>query len=269
MSLYFVFTIDGDWEEYFDSKLSIGRRMPQKKQQLVVIDRQIKLAHDLLNGKFLYFVHSSPLVRDFFLKPGFIAKWKELEAGGGDVGVHCHEEELYQKFYFADVGRMETAINFLTEALSRNGLQPKAYRGGHLAFSHKIIPILEQNELFLDFSSDSGRHLFYNNNLVADWRGAPSNYYCMSYEDHCKEGDSKVFEIPLGIYIEKQSLFSIWRKAKKLSQSKTKQIVSVLAHNYDFTTWQMRLKIKFALIILKKYGTFINVTEALPLVKGE
>jgi len=137
-----------------------------------------------------------------------------------------------------------------------------------MSFSRQVIPILEENNLSLEFSCAPGRHLVYNNVLVADWRGAPENFYRMAYEDHRKPGDSKVFEIPLGIYIERQSLWSIWKRARQLKKKPGTQMVTVLAHTYDFVSARMRLKIKLALSILKIYGKFINVREALELIRG-
>jgi len=265
--LYFVFTIDGDWDEYFYSKLSPEERTPQKAELISLVKEEIKLAK-IIKGKQIHFVHSSPIVRDFFLQPEFVSLWKKMEATGGEIGVHCHEEELYKAWHFDDQAKMEKTINFLFNGLTSLGLSPKSYRGGFMTFSAKTIPILEENGIFLDFSCDPGRHMIKNNALVSDWRGAPTNYYRLSYQDHRRPGDSRVFEIPLGIYIEQQSLFSIWKKARQLKNQAGTQIVSVLAHTYDYKSWSMKLKIKLALLILKKYGKFVNGQEALAMIKG-
>ena len=264
--LYFVFTIDGDWDEYFNSQFPDEKRKPDRKQLVSLIKHEILLASKLLKGKFLHFVHSSPLVREFFLQPEFICLWKEIERNGGSVGVHCHEEDIYRAWYFNDAKRMARAVGFLSESLRMSGLTVSAYRGGFMAFGPKVIPALEQNNLFLDFSCDPGRHLFHNDVLVSDWRGAPSNFYRMSHRDHRKPGSSKVFEVPLAVYIEKESLFKIWKKARGLRKKNGIQMLSVLAHTYDYTSWFMRLKIKLALLILRKYGKFINVKEALAII---
>lgn len=260
--LYFVFTIDGDWDEYFNTKLPDEKRKPDKKTLLKLIDRQIKLAK-VINGKQLHFVHTSPLVRDFFIQPEFIAKWKELKTKGGSVGVHCHEEDIYTAWYFDDQTRMDVAISYLANGLRREGISTVSYRGGFLAFGPKVIPILEKNNLCLDFSCEPDRHLKYGDVLVSDWRGAPDVNYHMSYEDHRKPGNSHVFEIPMGVYIERMSLWQIWQKARKLKKEKQDQILTVLAHTYDYTSFKMRLKLKLALLILKRYGKFVNAEEVL------
>jgi len=116
MSLNFIFTIDGDWDEYFEAKLSVEQRKPDKKHLISLIDQQICLAK-IINGKQLHFVHTSPIVRDFFLRPEFISKWKEMEAQGGNIGVHCHEEDLYRAWYCHDAERMSKTISSLTDSL--------------------------------------------------------------------------------------------------------------------------------------------------------
>lgn len=264
--LYFVFTIDGDWDEYFDANLTDEKRKPVKEVLHNLIRREISLASRIINGRVLHFIHTSPLVKDFFIQPEFIAQWREMERRGGSVGVHCHEEDIYRAWYYADEKRMEQSIRFLTDNLTENKLLPHAFRGGFMTFCHKTIPILEQNGIFLDFSCEPGRHLQYNNVLVSDWRGAPDNVYRMSYDDHRKPGKSRVFEVPLGIYIERQSLWQIWRKARQLKKKKEIQVLSVLAHTYDFTSFKMRLKLKLALLILRIYGKFINAREALAVI---
>ncbi|MBU0502236.1 MAG: hypothetical protein ABIH69_05240 [bacterium] len=268
MSLNFVFTIDGDWDEYFYSQRSEIERRPKKDQLIILIEREMALAK-VIDGKFIHFVHTSPLVRDFFLQPEFIKLWQKLEKSGGEVGVHCHEEELYQAWHYDDQARMESAIGFLFNGLTEAGLTPRSYRGGFMTFSPKIIPILEEHGIFLDFSCEPGRNLIKNDQLISNWQGAASNVYRLSYDDHRQVGKSRVFEVPLGIYIERQSLFSIWQKARLLFKQSGTTIVSVLAHTYDFTSMKMRLKIKLALLILKRYGKFVDTAQTLNKIKEQ
>jgi hypothetical protein len=221
-----------------------------------------------VGGKFIHFVHTSPLARDFFLRPELIAVWKRLEASGGEVGVHCHEEELYTAWHHADPSRMGPAIAGLADGLRAAGLSPLAYRGGFMAFSPQAILLLEANGLRLDYSCDPGRHLVTNGQLVADWRGAPDNFYRLDYQDHRKPGASRVCEVPLGVYVERQSLPAIWKTCRRLSRREGETVVAVLAHTYDFASWRMRLKIRAALAICRLYGRFINSREVLEKLEG-
>lgn len=275
--LYFIFTVDGDWEEYYNPKLSEEERAPRLEKLLNFIDKEISITSRLLDGKFIHFVHTSPRARDFFLKGEFISRYKKIEGFGGNIGVHCHEDDPHKAYYFEDTGRMEKAISSFANGLKKEGVTPFAYRGGYMAFSPNIIPILEANDIFLDFSCEPGRYLIHEGDiLVSDWRGAPWNFYRMDYEDHRKIGGSKVFEIPVGeifdryLYIEISSVLAM-RNVAKILKERAKQkdfIVSVLAHSFDFSKPFMLFKIKLTISILKRYGRFINAKEALEIARG-
>jgi hypothetical protein len=266
MGLNFVFTIDGDWDEYFYTKLSEERRRPALDRVLSLIRAEEEMA-EAVGGKFVHFAHTSPLVRDFFLRPELIAAWKRLEASGAEVGVHCHEEELYTAWHYADPARMGPVIAGLARGLREAGLSPVAYRGGFMAFGPAVIPLLEANGLPLDYSCDPGRYLVKNEQVVSDWRGAPDNFYRLDYQDHRKPGSSRVCEVPLGVYIERQSLPQIWQACRRLARREGHTVVAVLAHTYDFASWRMRLKIRAALAICTLYGSFIGSREVLEKIK--
>ena len=278
MGLYYIFTVDGDWDEYFYSKLSNSARQPNKKTLLAMIKREIRVA-DSINNRFLHFIHTSPVTPDFFLQSEFISLWREIRARGGNVGIHCHTEDLFHEGRFSDLEKMKKSISSLTESLVNKEINPISYRGGYMAFCEKNIPILEKNGLLLDFSCDPGRYLRLERELIADWRGAPETHYRMSYEDHRKPGNSKVIEIPLGkagggtLYIETTSLLSTWKAAwalaKKVKEGKRDIIVSVLSHTYEFASFWKQLKIKLALFICKKHGIFVSDEEALEIINQQ
>ncbi len=275
MSLYYIFSIDGDWDEYFLLKRKDSERMPDKKTLLKLVKHQMRVA-SCIKGRFLHFVHTSPVARNFFLQPEFIALWKKIESAGGSVGVHCHEEDLFRDGYLQNPEKMRKSIDFMARGLSEKRLNIISYRGGYLSFCETNVPFLEKNGLYLDFSCDPDRYLWHKGELVSDWRGAPDNYYRMSYEDHRKPGKSKVFEIPLGkadnkaLYIDITSLFGIWKAAKALARRDKEEsgdiIVSVLSHTYEFSSFLKRIKIKLALLICKRYGTFINDRKAMEII---
>lgn len=278
MSLYYIFTVDGDWGEYFSDELPKRKRRPDKKHLLALIKREIKIARSI-NGKILHFVHTSPVTRDYFIQPHFITLWKKIEGGGGSIGVHCHEEDLFSHGKIKDPEKLERSIRSVTHPLRDKGLNLISYRGGYLTFCKSIIPILERNGILLDFSCSSGRYLRYKGRLIADWRGAPKNYYRMCYHDHRKEGKSDVVEIPLGklkrraLYIDITSIVDIWMVARHLARKERVMegniIVSLLTHTYEFSSWRKRLKTRLALFICSRYGTFISDKEALDFIRYE
>ena len=273
--LYFVFTIDGDWAEYFDKSLPEDKRLPELNKILPLVEKSVRLAHELISGHILHFVHTSPRARDFFLRPELVELWKEVEIGGGSIGVHCHEDEPHKEYYYNDTARMRKSISEFAAGLRSAGLSPLAYRGGYMTFSPEIIPILEENRIFLDFSCEPGRYLTHNEKLVADWRDCPRNIYQMDYADPRKPGKSRVFEVPVGsalgryLYIEKTSLYDIWRVARALSIKGRFQnlVVSILTHTYEYRSFFSYLKIRLALLILKLYGRFISASEIIDVLK--
>ncbi|MBL7070735.1 MAG: hypothetical protein ISS26_01000 [Candidatus Omnitrophica bacterium] len=278
MGLYYIFTVDGDWDEYFSTELPRRKRRPDRKNLLSLIKREIKIACSI-GGKILHFVHTSPVTRQYFLQPDFVELWKEIERRGGSIGIHCHEEDLFSHGRLNDAEKLEQSIRSITYPLRDKGLNLISYRGGYLTFCKTIIPILERNEIALDFSCSPGRYLHYKGRVIADWRRAPKNYYRMCYRDHRKEGKSDIVEIPPGklkrraLYIDITSLLDIWMVARRLARKERviggNIIVSLLTHTYEFSSLWKRLKIRAALFICNRYGSFISDKEALDFIRNE
>jgi len=269
--LYLIFTIDGDWKEYFDVSLPEEKRLPDVGVMQRLIKQEIEVATGNLDGRFIHFVHTSPRARKFFLNEPFIKFWKQIIENGGDIGIHPHEDDPYKAYYFQDISRMKDVISGQVSVLRKQGADVCAYRGGYLAFSSKIIPILEENGLCFDFSCEPGRYLNDAGSLVSDWRGAPTSFYRMSYQDHRKAGDSRVYEIPIGtsqghyLYFERstpeiieETAFDLREKSKKDSYD---IIVSVLTHTYEYTSLDEIENIEEKISLLKKYGQFINLRQ--------
>ncbi|MFQ5952311.1 MAG: hypothetical protein ACE5JK_02785 [Candidatus Omnitrophota bacterium] len=275
--LYYIFTVDGDWKEYFDVSLPEQKRFPKRKQMEELIKREIILAGRSMNGRFVHFIHTSPRARTFFLGEPFIKLWKHIVRKGGDIGVHCHEDDLDKAcYFFKDTSRMGEVISQQVRMLRKKGLKTRAYRGGYLAFDANLIKILEENELQFDLSCEPERYLLHKGQLVSDWRDAPTSLYRMSYDDHRKEGDSDVFEIPIGaskgqyLYFEKsgpKELEQVASDLKDMSEKESRHIiVSVLTHSYEYETADNIEQVEEKINVLKQYGHFINLKEALKLI---
>ncbi|MDP8229769.1 MAG: hypothetical protein P9L93_01540 [Candidatus Gorgyraea atricola] len=269
--LYFIYTIDGDWGEYFEVKLSDRERLPKEGVLLDLVQREVDLANRVLQGRFIHFVHTSPLCRDFFLEKSFRKLWKELVRFGGDTGLHCHEDDSYKDYYYHDGSRMEKVISERAQAFRKAGLDTRCYRSGFLGFSNKIVRILEQNEIYFDFSCEPERFLKHGDVLIADWRGTPRQQYRMSYDNHCKPGDSRVWEIPVGVsngkylYFEKSDITELEKIALDLKgrsvDNRDNIVVSVLGHTYEYESKEKIKETEEKLTLLKKYGTFINLDQ--------
>jgi len=269
--LYLIFTIDGDWKEYFDVDLLEDKRLPNVGVMQGLIEQEIEVARRNLKGRFIHFVHTSPRARKFFLDKPFMKFWRQIIENGGDIGIHPHEDDPHKAYYFQDSSRMKKVISGQVGALRKQGLNVCAYRGGYLAFSSNLIPILEENGLYFDFSCEPGRYMKDSRSLVSDWRGAPTSLYQMSYQDYRKVGDSGVYEIPVGtskghyLYFEKSTPEIVEETAFDLREKSMKDshdiIVSVLTHTYEYTSSDEIKNIEEKISLLKKYGRFINLKE--------
>jgi hypothetical protein len=210
-------------------------------------------------------------VRDFFIEKDFRKLWKDLAGNNGDVGLHCHEDDPYKEYYYQDESRMRRVIRERSVSFRKSGLDIKCYRSGFLGFSRDMVRILEDNGLFFDFSCEPGRFLEDNGQLICNWKNSPRRHYRMSYDNHCKEGDSKVWEIPVGaskgryLYFEKSSLEDIENTALDLKeesvQTSSDIAVSVLSHSYEYISKERMKDVESKIGALKKYGKFINLKE--------
>ena len=269
--LYLIFTIDGDWKEYFDVSLPEEKRLPDGGVTQGLVEQEIEVVRRNLKGRFIHFIHTSPRARKFFLDEPFMKFWRKIIENGGDIGIHPHEDDPHKGYYFQDSARMKEVISGQVGALRKQGLDVCAYRGGYLAFSSNLIPILEENGLRFDFSCEPGRYLNDSGSLVSDWRGAPTSLYRMSYEDYRKVGYSGVYEVPVGmskgeyLYFEKSTPEIIEEIAFDLREKSTKDsrdiIVSVLTHTYEYTSSGEIRNIEEKISLLKNYGRFINLKE--------
>ncbi|MFC1482692.1 hypothetical protein ACFL56_00360 [Candidatus Margulisiibacteriota bacterium] len=269
--LYFVFTVDGDWRDYFWISKPTTQRRPKKKYMLELFDRQFSTLNRNLDMKFIHFIHTSPFARSFFYKEPFLTLWQEITHLGADVGIHCHEEIPYRKYYFNDTRRMNRVISQHVKLLRKNDIPVSAYRGGFLAFSSDFIPILKRNKLFFDFSCKPDHYFIHNNKIISDWCGSPRSHYQMSLNDYKKTGRSGIYEIPIGSYKNKflhfdsaiyNNLRTIGFYLSKQSQKKD-SIVSVVSHSYDFATKKNCHDIEKKITLLKNFGSFVNLEEAI------
>jgi peptidoglycan/xylan/chitin deacetylase (PgdA/CDA1 family) len=125
----------------------------------------------------------------------FLDLWKSLENDGHEIGYHAHG------LIRASAEEKEEIITSGLQILRESGLHPISFRGGRYCFSGSMIRILEKNGIQYDSSVVPGlRELFRDGTVRCNHLGAPHHPYFPSYENHCKEGDSKILEIPINRY---------------------------------------------------------------------
>lgn len=121
--------------------------------------------------------------------------WKSLENQGHEIGYHAHG------LIRASIEKKEEIITKGIQKLRKLGLNPVSFRGGRYHFNGSLLKILEKNNIKYDSSVVPGlRECFVDGTVRCDHIGAPYRPYFPSYENHCKEGNSRILELPINRY---------------------------------------------------------------------
>ncbi|MDH7480989.1 MAG: hypothetical protein QHH26_03300 [Armatimonadota bacterium] len=167
--------------------------------------RLVSLAVDFVlkvcGGKGVFFIHTSPFMRrnhsnPFFNNSEYLNLWQRVQDGGGEIGLHPHEEEPDGScFYYYYSKHMERVINEHAELLRSRGFNISSQMMGYFGMNEWITPIAENQGLVISMNN-VGKYVKYSHN---NWNEAPLKPYFHSYDDSKAPGDSRVLEIPLGM----------------------------------------------------------------------
>lgn len=125
----------------------------------------------------------------------FSKLWKSLENHGHEIGYHAHG------LIRASIEKKNDIITKGIQKLRKLGLSPTSFRGGCYHFNASILKILEKNNIKYDSSVVPGLREYFNDGILrCNHIGAPHNPYFPSYENHCKEGNSRILELPINRY---------------------------------------------------------------------
>jgi len=216
--------------------------LPQKEKFIQYLKNEIRFCKENLNGKYIHFIHFSPLAGFYFLEKEFIPYYKEIESLGGNIGIHLHMDIPLKKYNL-----FQNNIDFIKEVIGKIkdiGLKPIAHRGGYFSYDNIMTKTLEENGVFLEMSNVFGRKMIYKGELVSDWSESINRVYKLDYNNFLKEGDSKVWEIPVGnsnkkyLYLEKMGVngakYLLWNMKKNIKSIENDQIATVITHSYMF-----------------------------------
>jgi hypothetical protein len=118
-----------------------------------------------------------------------------LETYGHEIGYHAHG------LIRASIEKKEDILTKGIQRLRKLGFDPLSFRAGRFHLDSSILSILEKNEIRYDSSVVPGlRECFTDGTVRCDHIGAPHRPYYPSYEDHRKEGNSKILELPINRY---------------------------------------------------------------------
>lgn len=125
----------------------------------------------------------------------FSQLWRSLEEHGHEIGYHAHG------LIRASMQKKERIITNGIQRLRALGFNPVSFRAGRYHFDRSILKILQKNRIKYDSSVVPGlRECFSDATVRCDHRGAPYQPYCPAYENHCKQGSSKILELPINRY---------------------------------------------------------------------
>jgi len=145
-----------------------------------------------LGVKATFFVQEDHLCR---AASKFRDLWKSLENGGHEIGYHAHG------LVRASQEEKEGIITSGLRRMKELGFNPISFRGGRYHLTGSLLSVLEDNGIRYDSSVVPGlRESFPDGTVRCDHRNAPHHPYFLSHEDHCREGGSKILEIPINRY---------------------------------------------------------------------
>jgi len=125
----------------------------------------------------------------------FMNTWKELEKKGHEIGYHAHgiipsSTEEKDKIITQGISKLRNA-----------GLNIVSYRAGRFHLTGPLLQILEKNKIKFDSSVVPGlREIFEDGTERCNHIEAPTTPYFPSHQDHTKEGDSPILELPINRY---------------------------------------------------------------------
>ncbi len=159
----------------------------------IIIPELIKLFSQY-NIKATFFIQEDEILH---VGSRFSILWKSLEAHNHEIGYHAHG------LIGSSTEKKERIITKGIQKLRELGFDPISFRAGRYHFNNSFVRILENNGIKYDSSIVSGlRECFRDGTERCNHIGALYRPYFLSYEDHCKEGTSKILEMPINRYLK-------------------------------------------------------------------
>lgn len=152
-------------------------------------------------GKAAFLIHTSPFVRRnhndvFYTSRDYLSIWAEAVAGGGEVGLHTHEEEPDGScLYYGYREHIERVVSSHVKMLGDVGLSAVCQATGYSGLNEWFLPVLKANDILVNFDNIGEFTQF----TARDWSSAPIRPFIMDEDDMTVEGNSGVLSVPLGM----------------------------------------------------------------------
>jgi len=276
--VYLVPSIDTDprvYHKYVRGKEIIDNDLTLTHEKWSV-KKAIKIATQVMKGKCVFMIHTSPFFRSKFIRVPFMNLWEEVLAIGGELALHPQEDKVGGGTYYYDKRHMERVINEITMKIRNLNLPLNIFRSGYYAWSPYIAPILRKLNYKIDLSCAPG---IVDPNRDVNWINAP-RYAYYNNEQNKNQNNCKTsfFVIPLGwdgkghrfeenyLFCEKGSLNSLCRVWDTLVEEKISsfpKIVSFLYHASTIDDESICNRIaRFIEYVRKHNGVILTASEA-------
>ena len=277
--VYLVPTVDTD-PRFYNNCIKSGKNVIGNNfiYEQWAIKKAIKIIQELMEGKAVFTIHTSPLFRNDFYTLPFLKLWEEVVMMGGELALHPHEDRMGGGTYYDDKEHMERIIKDTTLKIRNLSLPLYIFRSGYYAWSQGIPDILKKMDYKIDISCAPG---IVNSDRDVNWIGAP-RYACYydKQKRNCFEGS--YFVIPLGwdgkggrfeknhLFCEKGSLNSlchVWdtlvEEEEEVEVPSFLKIVSFLYHTFALDDESVCNRItRFIEYVIKHNGVILTASEA-------
>lgn len=278
--VYLVPLIDVNWLVFapFDPGRNFRVDPPNVPQSIIDTRQLIGEMKSLTDGKFILTPHSGTYCRTGYYEGEMLDVYREAVAMGGELSVHLHEEIKGEGTRYDEPEHMAAMFVDCQRRLEDAGINPVAYRGGHYAYHPLMNHLLEEQEVFVDYSCAPGMN---KPDREAIWTHAPYSADLIPRDPWAPWKDQErtsILEIPIGsdgqgeaygnlLHVEMSeldNLMRVWDVVTARAESEGRpQIIHCLFHtaSVGVDEWLERYK-RFLDLVPNRHGQFVTTAEA-------
>ena len=279
--VYMVPLIDVNWLTFapFDPGRDFRIDPPKVEQSIGETRDLCGILKNLTNGKSVLTPHSGTYCRIAYYEGEMVAVYQESVANGGELAIHLHEEIKGGGVRFGESDHIRTVFLECKKKYEAAGLSANSYRGGHYAYAGFMNELMEENDIYIDFSCCPGLH---EPTREAIWDHALFSGYYLPKDPRGRtdgsEAMSNVFEIPIGsdglgakyeniLHVEQselENLQRIWGVIARRAETEGRaQIVHSLFHSGSMGRPEYIERYKrFLNFTARNGGVFVTPSEA-------
>jgi len=278
--VYVVPLIDVNWLVYapFDPGRNFRVDPPDIPQATAFTRQLVAEMQNMTDGKFILTPHSGTYCRTGLYEGEILEIYADAVRAGGELAVHLHEEIKGAGTRYAEWDHCKAVFEDCKTRLESVGITPVAYRGGHNAYHPFMNRMLEENEIYVDYSCAPGMNRP-DREAIWTYAGLSAEYLPENIRAPWEgQRRSNVLEIPIGcdgqgseyanlLHVEMSgldNLLRVWDAIVTRAEERGEaQIVHVLFHtaSVGVPEWMERYR-RFLDIVPNRRGQFVTTVEA-------